>query len=66
MTSYLDQIPRENLWAAVFGASVARYAHDQIERGEGPPDDAAMDNFVEESEAIADLALKSWDKLYKK
>ena len=63
MTRNLDQIPRADLWAAVFGASVARYVHDYMAEGRGSPEDDVMDRFCEESEAIADMTLETLDRV---
>jgi hypothetical protein len=63
MTSNLDLIPRADLWAAVFGASVARYCHDYMAEGRGSPEDDVLDRFCEESEAIADMTLETLERM---
>jgi hypothetical protein len=43
-------------WLSVYGAAVALQIHDHLREGKGPPDDTAMDCFVEEAAAQADIA----------
>lgn len=50
---------RQQVRAALVGASIARYCHDQMQRGEGAPTHDDMRLFIEESEALAEL----WDEV---
>ncbi len=56
---------REARWAAVFGACVARQSFDWMAEGHGAPGDVEMRRFVEEAEAVADMADEAWDEFKK-
>ena len=47
------------LWCATYGAMVAGQVLRYMAEGRGAPDDEAMDRFVEEAEAVADLQLEA-------
>jgi hypothetical protein len=48
-----------HLWVAVAGASFARQVHDRIAEGHGPPDGRLCDIYLDEAEAIADIAMEA-------
>ena len=52
-------LPEEEVYHATFGAMMARQVMDRMAEGRGAPEDAAMDDFVEEADRVARLTLEA-------
>lgn len=59
-------LPDELRWTSVYGATVAAQVRERFAQGRGGANDAAMDGFVEEAEAVADLAEEAWKRSHPK
>ena len=62
----LEPRDRHAIWISTFGAFVALQVQERIQSGRGPPEEVDMDRFVEEAEAVADMARDSQLRLDEK
>lgn len=63
MSEYDDA--REARWNAVYGASVAVQAFEQLNSGRGAPESKDFDAFYEEAVTVADMAEEAWERRVK-
>jgi hypothetical protein len=50
-------------WCSVYGATVAAQVRERFSEGKGAPTPEDMLAFVEEAQAVADMAEEAWNEL---
>ena len=59
----MNKFMREQIYASIFGAMVARQVMDHMSSGRGAPNDSDMVRFVDEADSVSLMALTACREL---